>query len=153
MIWRLKQYPNLTEEEENRVEKKAMKFIAITFMVLALYVLFQSIKKLLFYEIPDPSLPGIIIAIASIIVMPVLIYQKYQTGKKIPSKALVADSKETLACLFLSLALLLGLGLNYLLGFWQADPLVGILIVIFLFREGIESWRESKEEDEDNRNN
>jgi len=81
------------------------------------------------------------------IVMPVLTWQKYQTGKQINSRALVADSKETLACAFLSVALLLGLGCNYLFGFWQADPIVGLIIVAFLFREGLESWKESHEED------
>ncbi|MCJ7656534.1 MAG: cation transporter [Candidatus Atribacteria bacterium] len=150
LIWRLRQHQKITEEEEERVEKKAMKFIAITFLVLALYVLFQSVKKLLFQEIPNPSLPGIIIAIASIVVMPILSLQKYRIGKKIKSKALIADSKETLACFFLSLALLLGLGLNYLLGFWQADPIVGIIIVVFLLREGIEGWKESNEKEESN---
>ena len=150
LIWRLRQHQKITEEEEERVEKKAMKFIAISFLVLAFYVLFQSVKKLLFQEIPNPSLPGIIIAIASIVVMPILSLQKYRIGKKIKSKALIADSKETLACFFLSLALLLGLGLNYLLGFWQADPIVGIIIVVFLLREGIESWKESNEKEESN---
>jgi len=72
---------------------------------------------------------------------------KYKTGKQINSRALVADSKETLACAFLSVALLLGLGTNYLFGFWQADPIVGLIIVAFLFREGLESWKESQEED------
>ena len=150
LIWRLRQHQKITEEEEERVEKKAMKFIAITFLVLALYVLFQSVKKLVFQEIPYPSLPGIIVAIVSIVVMPILTLQKYRIGKKINSKALIADSKETLACFFLSLALLLGLGLNYLLGFWQADPIVGMIIVVFLLREGIESWKESNEKEESN---
>ena len=150
LIWRLRQHRKITEEEEERVEKKAMKFIAITFLILALYVLFQSIKKLIFREIPDPSLPGIIIAIVSTLVMPILSLQKYRIGKKINSKALIADSKETLACFFLSLALLLGLGLNYLLDFWQADPIVGIIIVVFLLREGIASWKESNEKEKNN---
>ncbi len=150
LIWRLRQHQKITEEEEEKVEKKAMKFIAVTFIVLALYILFQSVKKLVFQEIPNPSLPGIIIAIVSILVMPILSLQKYQIGKKIKSKALIADSKETLACFFLSLALLLGLGLNYLLDFWQADPIVGIIIVVFLLREGIESWKESKEKEQSN---
>jgi divalent metal cation (Fe/Co/Zn/Cd) transporter len=150
LIWRLRQHRKITEEEEEKVEKKAMKFIAITFLILALYVLFQSIKKLIFQEIPDPSLPGIIIAIVSTLVMPILSLQKYRIGKKINSKALIADSKETLACFFLSLALLLGLGLNYLLDFWQADPIVGIIIVVFLLREGIASWKESNEQEKSN---
>jgi divalent metal cation (Fe/Co/Zn/Cd) transporter len=122
-----------------------MKFVASTFFILGLYVLFHSIKKLAFKEIPDPSLPGIIIALASIVVMPVLTMQKYKTGIQIKSRALIADSKETLACALLSIALLIGLGLNYLIGFWQADPIVGLIIVVFLFKEGIEVWKESRE--------
>jgi divalent metal cation (Fe/Co/Zn/Cd) transporter len=113
--------------------------------VLGLFVLFYSIKKLILKEIPDPSLPGIIIAAVSIVVMPVLTMQKYKTGVQIKSKALIADSKETLACAFLSIALLIGLGLNYLVGFWQADPIVGLIIVVFLFKEGIGGWKESRE--------
>jgi len=150
LVWRLRQHQKITEEEEERVEKKAMKFVAITFIVLAVYVLFQSVKKLVFQEIPNPSLPGIIIALVSLVVMPILTMQKYQIGKKIKSKALIADSKETLACFFLSLALLLGLGLNYLMDFWQADPIVGIIIVIFLLREGVANWKESYEKEESN---
>ena len=98
-------------------------------------------------EIPEPSLPGIVIAIISLIAMPVLTWQKYKTGKQIKSRALIADSKETLACTILSAALLLGLGTNYLFGFWQADPIVGMIIVVFLFREGYEGWKEPFEEE------
>ena len=77
---------------------------------------------------------GIIIAIASIIVMPILFYAKYKTGKSLGSKSLLADSKQTLVCVFMSISLLIGLGLNYLFGFWQADPIVGLIIVGFLFK-------------------
>jgi divalent metal cation (Fe/Co/Zn/Cd) transporter len=146
LIWRLRQHGKVSEEEEERIEKRAQKFVAVTFFILGLYILFQSIRKLVFKEIPDPSLPGIIIALASLIVMPVLSYQKYKTGKQIQSDALIADSKETLACSFLSLALLLGLGLNYLFGLWQADAFAGIVIVFFLMREGREIWQESHEQ-------
>ena len=59
-------------------------------------------------EPPQISVIGIALAIASLIVMPVLFLMKYGLGKSIRSKSLVADSKETLACLFLSVALLAG---------------------------------------------
>ncbi len=147
LIWRLRQHGKISKSEEEKIEKKAMRLVALTFFVLGLYVLFQSIKKLIVKEIPDPSLPGIIIAIVSIIVMPVLTWQKYRTGEQISSRALIADAKETLACAFLSVALLFGLGSNYFFGLWQADPIVGLIIVFFLFREGLESWKESKEEE------
>lgn len=148
LIWRLRQHGEISEAAEERIEKRAIKFVAITFFILGSYVLFESVKKLVIAEIPEPSLPGIIIATLSIIIMPILTWQKYKTGKQINSRALVADSRETLACFFLSVALLLGLGANYLFGFWQADPIVGLIIVAFLFREGWEGWKESSEEGE-----
>lgn len=141
LIWRLHQHGKVSEDEEEAIERKATRFVALTFFILGLYVLFQSAKKLIVREIPEPSLPGIIIAFVSLVVMPLLSWQKFRTGQRIQSQALIADSKETLACFFLSGALLLGLGSNYLFGFWQADPFVGLIIVIFLFREGWENWR------------
>ena len=146
LIWRLRQHGKISAAAEERLERRATRFVAITFFVLGLYVLFESIKKLVLVEAPEPSLPGIIIAVVSIIIMPLLTWQKYKTGKQIYSRALVADSKETLACSFLSVALLVGLGANYLFGFWQADPIVGLIIVAFLLREGWEGWKESIEE-------
>ncbi|MCI0480868.1 MAG: cation transporter, partial [Candidatus Dadabacteria bacterium] len=77
-------------------------------------------------------------------VMPVLFLMKYRIGKSIGSRSLVADSKQTLVCCYLSIALLVGLGLNYLFGIWWADPAAGMIIVVFLLREGYEVLREGK---------
>jgi cation diffusion facilitator family transporter len=142
MIWRFRKSGKISEEEEEKIERRATLWIAYSFFILGAYVLYESGKKLYLREIPEPSLLGIIVAVASIIVMPILFYMKYQTGKEIGSRALVADSKETLACTFLSLALLTGLVLNYLYGLWQADPIVGLIIVIFLIKEGYETLKE-----------
>ena len=141
MVWRFRKHGKLSEEEEENLEGKATKLVGYTFFVLAAYVLYESIKKLVSQETPDPSLLGIIIAIVSLILMPILFYQKFKTGKALGSRSLVADSKETLACMFLSFALLLGLGANYLFGLWQADPIVGLIIVTFLVKEGYETLR------------
>ncbi len=146
LIWRLRQHGKIPKEKEKEIEDKAMKFVAISFFILGAYVLFESIQKLILREIPHPSLPGIVIAIASMIIMPILSVKKYSIGKEIESNALVADSKETLACSFLSVALLLGLGSHYFIGFWQADPIVGLIIVVYLLREGWEGWHKSDEE-------
>lgn len=144
MIWRFRKHGKISVEEEEEVEKKAIRLVAYTFFIMGAYVLYESIKKLYFNEIPKPSLLGIIIAIVSLIVMPVLFYMKYRTGKSINSRSLIADSKQTLACVFLSVALLIGLGLNYLFGLWQADPVVGLVIVIFLIKEGYNTLKEEK---------
>jgi divalent metal cation (Fe/Co/Zn/Cd) transporter len=144
MIWRFSKHGTVSEEEEARIEAKATRLVAFAFFVLGAYVLYESSKKLYFQEIPEPSILGIIIAIISIIVMPVLFYMKYKTGKAIGSRSLLGDSKQTLACVFLSVALLLGLGLNYLYGLWWADPTVGFIIVVFLVREGYSTLKEAK---------
>jgi len=138
MVWRFNKHGKISEEDEGRVEKRAERIIGITFFILAAYVLYESISKLITRETPKPSLPGIIMAIASVVIMPVLYYAKLKTAKKIKSNSLIADAKETITCAFLSVSLLLGLGANYLFGFWQADPIVGFVIVFFLVREGIE---------------
>lgn len=145
MIWRFRKHGKISEEEEERVEKKATRLIAYTFFILGAYVLYESVKKLYLREPAEPSLFGIIIAVVSIIVMPALFYVKYRTGRAMGSRSLIADSKETLACVFLSAALLIGLGLNYLYGLWQADPIVGLIIVMFLIKEGYSTLTEEEE--------
>ena len=106
MIWRFSQHGRVSEEEEAKIEAKATKLVAFAFFFLGAYVLYESAKKLYFQEIPDPSVLGIIIAFISIIVMPILFYLKYKTGKAIGSRSLVGDSKQTLACVFLSVSAL-----------------------------------------------
>ena len=138
MIWRFRKHGVISKNEEDKLEKKATFFVGITFFIFGFYILYESIRKLILEEKPEPSIFGIIIASSSIIVMPILFYLKYRTGKNIGSKSLIADSKQTLACLFMSISLLFGLSLNYLFGFWQADPIVGLIIVAFLFKEGYE---------------
>lgn len=143
MIWRFSQR-GLTEEKERKVEAKAVKLVGCSFFVLAAYILFEAAKKLLQREVPRPSLLGIIIAVASLAVMPALFVAKQRTGRKLGSHSLVADSKQTLACTLMSAALLLGLLANRLYGLWQADPVVGGLIGIWLVREGIETLQRSR---------
>lgn len=147
LIWRLRQHESVSEEEEKGIERNAVRFVSLTFILLGFYVLFESAQKLVYAQAPEPSRPGIIIALLSIIIMPVLWLLKRNLGREIGSKALVADSEETLACALLSWPLLLGLLANYFFGFWQADPLAGMIIVVFLLREGMEWWREIGEEE------
>ena len=142
MIWRFRKHGKITKEEEARVELKATRLVAYTFFGLSSYVIYEAVTKLFYQETSNPSLPGIIIAGVSVAVMPVLFYKKYRLGKRIGSKSLVADSKETLACMVLSVALLIGLGMNYYYGLWQADPIVGLVVAGYLIREGAGTLRE-----------
>ena len=144
MIWRFHPRPGLSAEAEERLERRAVKIVGYTFLVLAAYVLYESLKKLIFKEIPAPSLLGIIIAGVSLVVMPGVYLLKYRIGKSLNSRSLMADSRQTLACAWLSLALLVGLGLNYVYGFWQADPIIGLVVVGFLLKEGRSALQEGK---------
>jgi divalent metal cation (Fe/Co/Zn/Cd) transporter len=148
MVWRLRGHEGLSEAEEEALERRAERFVAATFLILAAYVLFESAEKLISRDIPDPSLPGIAIAAASLVVMPWLARRKRRVAAQIGSRALAADAKETMFCAALSVALLLGLSANYLFGLWQADPVCGLVIVGFLVKEGVEGLKGEEEEGE-----
>ncbi len=148
LVWRLRGREHLSRDQEEQIERRAQRFVALTFLVLGVYILCEALDKLVTGEAALPSAAGILIALLSVVIMPILARKKQRAGIAIGSKALVADSRETLACALLSVALLAGLGANYLFGFWQADPLAGLLIVLFLFREGYEGWREPGREKE-----
>jgi divalent metal cation (Fe/Co/Zn/Cd) transporter len=144
MIWRFKKHGSNSSQSEEEIESKATKMVAYTLFILGAYVLYESLKNLYLREIPEPTLFGIIIAIASIIVMPILFFLKNRIGKSVGSRSLIADSKQTLACVLLSVALLIGLGLNYLYRLWWTDQIVGLFIVGFLIREGYNTLKEEK---------
>lgn len=146
MIWRFWKFdPDADEEEFEKVEQRAARLVAYTFFALGGYVIIDAGYALYTQEAPETSLIGIILAIASIIVMPVLFLLKYRLGKSIGSRSLVADSKETLACLILSVALLIGLGAQYIWSQWWIDPVAALVIAVLIVREGFETLEESNE--------
>jgi cation diffusion facilitator family transporter len=147
MVWRFSKHRQLSPEDEEKLERRAERFVAVTFFVFGAYVLYESIKKLVTAEVPEHSLIGIIVALVSLVSMPLLYRAKVRVGRELRSGSLLADAKETLACAFLSVALLVGLGLNYFRGIWQADPVAGLVIVAWLFKEGWEIFT-GEEEDE-----
>ncbi len=141
LIWRLKQHNRVSKEREEQVERMAVKLVGASFLLLGLYVLYGAITKLWLEERPDPTLFGIGIAVASIIVMPILARAKSRLADKISSHALKADSRQTWICSILSAALIVGLGLNYLFGLWWADPVSAIVISGLIFREAYNAFR------------
>jgi hypothetical protein len=122
-------------------ERAALRAIAISFFALAVYVAFESVRGLLTGEGGEASRVGIIIATLSLVIMPVLSWAQRRTGRQLGSATVVADSKQTLLCTYLSAVLLVGLLLNATLGWWWADPAVGLVIAALAVREGREAWR------------
>jgi len=104
-------------------------------------VTFDAAKSLIRHEPPQESTVGIIVAVASLIVMPLLARAKRRVAKAIGSKALDADATQTALCTYLSAILLAGLLLNALLGWWWADPVAALVMVPMIVREGLEGTR------------
>jgi cation diffusion facilitator family transporter len=141
LIWRLgaEERGGLDEEAIERVERRAEILVGVAFLMLAAYVAFESVRTLIAAEAPDVSPVGIILTAVSIVVMLWLARAKRETGEALGSRALIADSKQTRACWYLSAVALVGLGLNAALGWWWADPIAALVIVGLLVREGWEA--------------
>jgi divalent metal cation (Fe/Co/Zn/Cd) transporter len=139
LLWRL--HADVDEPRRERVEAISLRIVGICFVVLAIYVSYDSVKSLVRREAPDESLIGIVLAAVSLIVMPLLVCAKRKVARSIKSHALMADSKQTELCAYLSAILLGGLLLNALLGWWWADPVAALIMVPIIVKEGIEALR------------
>jgi divalent metal cation (Fe/Co/Zn/Cd) transporter len=122
-------------------ERRALRLMAFSFFALAAYVTVESVRTLFLGAEPLASPVGIGLAIASLVVMPVLSWAQRRTGRALGSSAVVADSTQTLLCTYLSAVLLAGLVLNATLGWGWADPVAGLVIAAVAVREGVEAWR------------
>jgi divalent metal cation (Fe/Co/Zn/Cd) transporter len=143
LIWRLSAEArgNLDDAAVERVERRAERLVGAAFLLLAAYVAFEAVRSLVQQEAPDASPVGIALTATSIAVMVWLARAKRRTGEALGSRALIADSRQTYACWYLSLVTLVGLGLNAVLGWWWADPVAALGIVVLLVREGVEALR------------
>jgi divalent metal cation (Fe/Co/Zn/Cd) transporter len=103
------------------------------------FIAVESVRALLGQEEPDSSIVGIVLTAVSVIVMQWLARTKRRVGIAMGSKAMEADSAQTSACVYLSIVVLVGLLLNTTLGWWWADPLAALGVVVFLIHEGREA--------------
>jgi len=139
LLWRLRlERRGVAGAALEAAEHRVHRFVGITFFALAAYVVGQAVLTLTGGEAPAESRLGIVLALASLIVMPLVAWGKLRAAAEIGSAALRAEARETLACSYLSFTLLLGLGAHALFGWWWADPLAALAMVPWLIREGRE---------------
>lgn len=122
-------------------EKTALRIIAVSFFVLAVYVSVDAVLSFAGLREPEHSPVGIALAALSLVVMPFLSWFERRTGRELGSASAVADSKQTLICTYLSAALLVGLLLNSVFGWVWADAAAALVIAVVAVREGVEAWK------------
>jgi divalent metal cation (Fe/Co/Zn/Cd) transporter len=122
-------------------EKLALKLIGTAFIALAIYVFVQSVWTLLSNVHPTTSLPGIVWLVFTFMVMLLLAWGKLVTGRQLGNVVLMTEARVTLIDAALAGAVLIGVGLNAMLGWWWADPIVGLVIVYYGITEGRAAWK------------
>lgn len=130
-----------TRREPERWEKGTLRVIAVAFFALAAYVTVSSGLALVGRVEVEHSPVGIALTALSVVIMPFLSLAERRAGRELGSATAVADSKQTLICTYLSAAVLTGLVLNGVFGWWWADAVAGLVIAAFALREGLEAWR------------
>jgi divalent metal cation (Fe/Co/Zn/Cd) transporter len=136
LLWRMSVDSDVHRREMN--EKRALRIVGACFLLLAAYITYDSISDLRSKRAPEHSIAGIMLACASLVVMPILARAKRKVGSALGSAAMHADAKQTEFCTYLSAILLLGLSLNAFFGLWWADPLAALIMVPIITKEGIE---------------
>ncbi len=130
-----------TRKDPERWEKTTVRTIGIAFFALAAYVIVDSVLSLTGAQDVDHSPLGIGIATLSLLVMPLLAWFEFRTGRELGSKSVMADAKQLLLCIYLSGTVLIGLLLNSLFGWSWADSAAALVVAVLAIREGIEAWR------------
>jgi divalent metal cation (Fe/Co/Zn/Cd) transporter len=127
--------------ESGTAERRAQQLVAVSFYVLAAFVAVESARTLIGGSHPRASWVGIALAAFTAVTMPLLAAAKRRVGHKLHSSATVKEASQTQICAYLSVALLVGLLANALVGWWWADPLAALFIAAVAAREGREAWR------------
>ncbi len=137
----------LNKPEEERRQRLALRLIGTTFFALAAYVSYEAIKDLVTEDKPDVSVLGIVLNVVALAVMIPLARMKRDVGERLGNRIVIADSAETRISNYLSVSLLVGLGLNALFGWWWADPLAALIIGAVAVNEGREAWEAAGADD------
>ena len=139
LLWRMS--IDAEERKRERIEQITLRIVGASFLVLAAYVGYEAVTNLMQKRAPEHSLAGIILACASLVVMPLLSRAKRRVAAHLKSAAMNADAKQTEFCTYLSAILLGGLLLNAVANLWWADPISGLIMVPIIAKEGVEGLR------------
>jgi divalent metal cation (Fe/Co/Zn/Cd) transporter len=138
VIWR---FSLANEKDGERAERRVMRLIGWTFLLLAAAVVVDSVGSLIQHDGADRSFAGIVLLVASLVVMPALVLIKLWTAARLGMPVIAAEAKETVACSYLSLTALVGVVATAAVGAWWVDAVAALCMTPWLFREGLEGIR------------
>ncbi|GLB46390.1 membrane protein [Philodulcilactobacillus myokoensis] len=145
LIWRLKKEMNGDDSQSiMKAEKRSSLIVGSVLILLSVYIVVISLYNLFTHQASDNSLSGLLISVASVILMPILTILKRKMGKALHSNALVEDGMCNITCAYMAGTVLLGTLLTYLLNWWWADSVAALILVYFIFSEGLESFQEGR---------
>jgi divalent metal cation (Fe/Co/Zn/Cd) transporter len=133
VVWQLK---GLNEQRERR----ALRLIAVTFFLLAAYIVVESVRDLILRVEAQKSVVAIVVMATALVIMLLLAWRKRRIGKESGNIVLLTEAKESALCALLAVATLIGLVLNAAMGWWWADPVAAIVIAVLALKEGREAW-------------
>jgi divalent metal cation (Fe/Co/Zn/Cd) transporter len=137
IIWRFTGHRIDSDEAED----VARKVVAVSFFLLAPYIVIEATRQLVTGSEPKASWVGVGLAFSAVVFMPLFGYAKKHIGGKLGSAATSGEGTQNILCAYLSVAILVGLGANALLGYWWADPAVALLVAVVAVQAGVQTWR------------
>lgn len=137
VIWRFTGTRTISPDAERR----AQKWVAISFFLLAPYVAAEAIETLLEGAAAETSWLGIGLTAGTLMLCPWLGRAKQRIGEKLGSRATYGEGTQNVLCAILAGAVLVGLAANSLFGLWWLDPAIALAIAAVCVREGQKAWR------------
>jgi divalent metal cation (Fe/Co/Zn/Cd) transporter len=136
VVWQLKGI-------QRHREQVALRLIGSAFVALVIYIVAQLLVTLLTGTHPAASRVGIVWITATFVAMLLLAFGKRSTGQQLGNEVLLTEGRVTLVDAYLAGAVLVGLLLNAVFGWWWADPLASLVIVYYGVREALHAFHES----------
>ena len=125
---------------QRRREFLTLRTVAISFIILAAYLVIEGVLGLIRHEQPEHSLLGVIVLIASLIVMPLLWAAKRRIGRALGDQLILSDAAETWICLLMTASALISLALYRATGWGGFDAVASFVIAIIALAEAKEAW-------------
>jgi divalent metal cation (Fe/Co/Zn/Cd) transporter len=122
-------------------ERRAQKWVAISFFLLAPYVAAEALETLIEGAAAETSWLGIVLTAGTLVLCPWLGRAKQRIGERLGSRATYGEGTQNVLCAILAGAVLVGLTANTLFGLWWLDPAIALVIAGACVREGQKAWR------------